>query len=169
MSDLYQLAQDAIQRTNDIDEAASDVMQRIKATKGEAYRGLVSEAIRRAAFEAVYDARHSMRDTVRRDPGTTGRGANAVAAANQAITESLLDGWTLPDGTVLGDATGHQLQHHSERESALAAGHLKNSAFFNQLASVCGNRRVRRVCSEAKVRKLWQNVANSMDQPASGA
>lgn len=74
---------------------------------------------------------------------------------------SMLDGWTLSDGSTLGSATKAMLHDEAERAEQGADGLLKNAKFYRAVLKGMGNHRlVRQAYTEAQLeaisRRVWR-------------
>lgn len=155
---LYQLAKSVCGKHDDINGAVSALMNRVKRLSKSSRETVIAEALAWACREAVYDARHVATTRLKFSPGhCTTRTASAMAAVNGAAARSLLN-MTMPDGRLLGDYVGSELEPVAADADEKARGFAQNAAFFRRMAALAGDRVVRKAVSDSQARDEWEKV-----------
>lgn len=163
---LRTLALAACKRHDEIEAALTYMLDKLKRD-ATLQAALLAEAMRSASLRAIYQVRHDQKGDLKAT--ACGRASDTVSAYGDCLT-SFIDWFLLPDGRMLGDATGEELPELAATERAIADGHEKNAMFYSALAKrVKAKQTIRAVMESKQVAKLWEQIAEAQSRKASAA
>jgi len=164
---LAKLARAACEEHPDVEGAKAAMLRAVNASS-RLRDGLLAELIEAAIAGAIYDMRHHMREGLK--SGACRTTAATMAGAKGIFAKALLDSWTFPDGSLLGDATRGTLTEWREWSAEKAEGFQKDARFYGVLAEKLGpKQKVRRKWTEEEVAALWASIAGAEAGPAVGS
>lgn len=127
---------------------------------------LVGLLVREAVQGEIYAARHRTNVQIKREQGLYGQPPKVVVGRSADIDRIYESVYNVRiGGTVLGELTGDAIPALRAGELASAAGHQYNAALLAWLESqgVRGDKRVRDVVSEKRLKKAMQDLAAQMN------
>jgi len=121
---------------------------------------LVSDLVRSAIGDLVYDARHQITTSIKQAACEYGGPAKVVVGASKSVNTAALSVYLFCiAGTTLGNLRGEQLAGIIESERAIRDGHDFNVRLCERLLTlVPKKKRVRDVVSEKKLRGIFQQI-----------
>jgi len=165
MSELRTLARKYAEKFDNPEAAVealrNDVMALLDGEQDQA----VLDAISEGCGSAVYQIRHAERERTKQRflPGNANRPSSVMSGVSDAIGASILDQWILDDGRKLGDVLGTELRDFAANDRGKARGFIENATFYERIAAIAGNKRVRDAVKPDKAEKLWREVRG--DEP----
>ena len=154
---LRKLAREANRSHRQIDRATNWMVRRLNDDR-TLQAALQTDIVRQACLEAVYDARHSVRLTIK--AGVCDRDLDAIAAVNGLGSGGFLGRWLTPDGRPLASILGEELDPLAETEYAQAAGHRRNGEFYRALHRlVSDGERVGKAVEDSQAAAIWRKIA----------
>lgn len=119
---------------------------------------LASQLVRPGVAEVIYQTRYTEKHRVKNAPNVPGFDYAATVAAGETVRLSLLDSWGMPDGRMLGDWTGAELEQQAKAETSIASGYLLNASFYRAVARKAGNRTVRAAVKPRELDELLRKA-----------
>jgi hypothetical protein len=152
------------------DDAARDHLLDIEAAVAQVERNvrelpnfdqIVTNLLKVAIHDLVYDARHKFNVQMKRDTGRYGGPPTVRVGESDGVGRAFASVYDYCiAGTVLGDIIGSRIDELAEHEDNLANGHKFNAAVLRWLKSkgVKGDKRVREVVSEGQLRNAFDRI-----------